>query len=71
MNKKLLQIGLILMFMWKPVFAQDKIITQPLESHPFIEIEEWYAHKGDLSIDEVRKENPSIWKMETLNIPNW
>jgi hypothetical protein len=71
MNKKLLQIGLILLFIWKPVFAQEKIITQPLEPHPFIEINEWYAHKGDLSINEVRQENPSIWKKETLNVPNW
>ena len=71
MDKRLIQIGLILLFISQTVFAQEKIIIQPLDPHPFMEIKEWYAHKGDLSIDEVRKNNLSIWKMETLNVPNW
>ncbi len=53
------------------LFAQPVTITQELEPHPYLEINEWYAHKGDLTIEEVLSNNPSIWAIEKLNIPNW
>lgn len=52
-------------------FAQTKIITQELEPHPFMEINEWSAHEGDLTIKEVLEDNPSIWVTENLNVPYW
>ncbi|NOX65906.1 MAG: metallophosphoesterase family protein [Chlorobi bacterium] len=51
------------------LLAQSEIITQSFEPHPFIEILEWNSHKGDLTIEEVMADNPSIWKSEKLNIP--
>ena len=53
------------------VFAQTNLITQEIEPHPFMEINEWYAHQGELTIQEVLSENPSIWKLEKLNVPYW
>ena len=53
------------------LFADDKTITQELEPHPYLEISEWYAHIGDLTMDEVVANNPSIWNIEKLNVPNW
>ncbi|NOX66358.1 MAG: metallophosphoesterase family protein, partial [Chlorobi bacterium] len=53
------------------LYAQEKIITQELEPHPYVEIPEWYAHEGDLNIEEVMADNPSIWKTEKLNVPYW
>ncbi len=51
------------------LFAQSEIITQFFEPHPYIEINEWFSHEGDLTIEEVLVDNPSIWKTEQLNIP--
>ena len=51
--------------------AQEKIITQKLEPHPYVEIPEWYAHEGNLSIKDVMADNPAIWKIEKLNVPFW
>jgi Calcineurin-like phosphoesterase len=53
------------------IYAQQNTIIQELETHPFLEINEWYAHEGELSIQEVLSENPSIWKKEKLNVPFW
>ena len=51
--------------------AEGKIITQELEPHPFLEIFEWNAHEGELTIEEVIADNRSIWKTEKLNVPFW
>lgn len=53
------------------ITGQENSIIQPIDPHPFIEINTWQAHEGDLSIDEVLAENPSLWKSENLNIPFW
>ncbi len=53
------------------LYAEGKIITQELEPHPYMEIPEWFAHEGDLSIEKVMADNPSIWKTEKLNVPYW
>ena len=71
MKQFLSKLSIIILFINTGVFSQAGMITQELEPHPFLEINEWYAHKGDLSIDEVMTHNPSIWKSETLNNPNW
>ncbi|MCK5458181.1 MAG: hypothetical protein KAI45_13715, partial [Melioribacteraceae bacterium] len=52
-------------------FAEEKNITQELEPHPYLEISEWYAHEGDLTIEEVLADNPSLWNVEKLNVPYW
>ena len=51
--------------------AEGKSVTQELEPHPFLEINEWNAHEGDLTLEEVMADNPSIWKSEKLNVPFW
>ncbi len=51
--------------------AQSNNLTQEVEPHPYLEINEWYAHEGDLSIKEVLADNPIIWKTENLNVPYW
>ncbi len=61
----------IILFVIGNLIAQENIITQELEPHPYIEIPEWYAHEGDLNIDEVLINNPSAWHKETLNSPYW
>lgn len=52
-------------------FAQSNLITQELEPHPYLEINEWYAHEGDLEIKDVLADNQTIWKLESLNVPYW
>ena len=47
------------------------MIIQELEPHPYLEINDWLAHEGELTIQEVMKDNSSIWKKEKLNIPFW
>ena len=71
MGIKNTQIGLVLLLFVNNLFAQEELITQEFEPHPYQEIDEWFAHEGDLSINEVMKDNPSIWKKEKLNIPFW
>lgn len=51
--------------------AQGESIVQPLESHPYYEINEWYAHEGDLSLEKVTAHNPDLWEVEELNRPFW
>jgi len=54
-----------------PLFSQSTSIIQTSDSHPIVDINTWEAHKGDLSIDEVMVENPSLWTTENLNVPFW
>ncbi|MCF6268972.1 MAG: metallophosphoesterase family protein [Melioribacteraceae bacterium] len=71
MNKILNLVSVIILLISNQIFAQSEIITQPLEPHPYMEINEWYAHVGDLTIEEAMADNKSIWKLEKLNVPNW
>jgi len=71
MNKTTAVLAVILLTV-SQFFAQEKLTTQELEPHPFLEIQEWSAHKGELSLEAIIKDNnPYIWKTETLNVPNW
>ena len=71
MKKQLYYVLAFILLTGNLVYAQEKIIIQPLEPHPHIEISEWFAHEGDLKINEVLTNNPSIWHTEKLNIPYW
>ncbi len=71
MKRVFIQLIVILIIYSSNIFGQSEIITQQLEPHPYLEINEWYAHEGELTIEEVMKDNPSIWKPEKLNIPFW
>ena len=53
------------------VIAQNKTFVQSLEPHPVLELNEWYAHKGDMPLAQVLKHKPKLWKKETLNVPFW
>ncbi|MEN8251534.1 MAG: alkaline phosphatase family protein [Bacteroidota bacterium] len=44
------------------LFGQSEIITQELEPHPYLELNELYAHSGGLTSEEVMKNDPSIEK---------
>ncbi len=71
-NQKIIYVMLALVFTSiNIIIAQPNIITQELDPHPYLEINEWFAHKGELSIKEVMADDPSIWKLEKLNVPNW
>jgi len=71
MNKILKLFWVIVLLVSNQMIAQKGVITQPLEPHPFLEISEWNVHEGNLSIEEVLADNPSIWKTEKLNVPFW
>lgn len=70
MNKIISILSIVLIGL-SQTFAQDKLTIQELEPHPFLEIKKWSAHEGELSLEEVLKDNPAIWEMEALNVPNW
>ena len=70
-SRFLFLIQLLLLASLSNLNGQKEIVTQELESHPFLELEEWYAHEGDLSLQNVIKDNPKIWHTETLNVPFW
>lgn len=51
--------------------AQGELVTQPLESHPYYEINKWHAHEGNLPLKKVTEHNPDLWEVEELNRPFW
>lgn len=60
------------LFFWTMILsAQKDTIVQKSESHPYLEIEQWQAHEGDLTLKEVLADTPQLWKPETLNKPFW
>ncbi len=62
------------LFFWNAnirLVAQSNLIIQEIEPHPFLEINEWFAHEGELTIEEVLVNNPSLWHKEKLNVPYW
>ncbi len=61
-----------LFFISFQINAQENIITQPIDPHPILELQEWQIHTGDLFVDEVFNSNADIkWKTETLNHVWW
>ncbi len=71
MKKILLKTGLIILLVASHAFAQNNMLVQELEPHPYVDMNAWLSHKGELSMDKVLKDKPSIWEPETLNVPNW
>ncbi len=71
MKQVLIQLIFFLIIYSADIYGQSAIITQELEPHPYLELNEWYAHEGDLSIEEVMKDDPSICNTKKLNIPFW
>ncbi len=61
---------LIILF-YNQIFAQSDQIIQPLYPHPVIELNEWLVHSGDLTLNKVFENNPSLWQNETLNNEWW
>lgn len=51
--------------------AQKEWVTQTLEPHPYLELDGWLAHEGDLSMEKVMADTPKLWKEEALNKPFW
>ncbi len=60
-------VQLIIILPLNILVAQSNITTQKLNPHPSLEIDTWYIHEGDLTIEDVLADNPSIWKLENLN----
>lgn len=71
MEKKLIFTGFIVLLFTSHLIAQKELITQTLESHPYVEINEWYAHEGDLPLKTVMGKNLGLWETEKLNKPFW
>lgn len=63
---------LLILIVYYFVFTQLNLVVaqsfQNIDTHPSIEIDEWYTHEGDLTKDELLEDNPSIWKLEKLEI---
>ena len=51
--------------------AQTALKVQAKYPHPIFEMNDWSVHIGDLPVQEVFADNPSIWKKETLNHDWW
>ena len=71
MKTRFAQSTLILFFFAHSLIAQKETITQNIEPHPYLELQQWYAHEGDLTLEKVMKHAPKQWKIETLNKPFW
>jgi len=70
-NKIFLFVIVLAILSYNHLIAQSDRIIQPLYPHPVVELNEWLVHSGDLSIDKVFANNPSIWEEETLNHEWW
>jgi len=51
--------------------AQNKIITQPLDPLPVLELTEWQVFEGDLKPEDVFNSSQISWAKETLNNEWW
>ncbi len=63
--------GSILIFVNLSSAIQNKIIEQPFEPHPLIELNEWRAMEGDLSPENVFSDESRNWPKEILNYEWW
>ncbi|MCD6596502.1 MAG: metallophosphoesterase family protein, partial [Bacteroidales bacterium] len=53
-------------------FAQNEIITQPINPHPVLELDLWNVHTGDLKVNEVFNTGSNVkWVSETINHIWW
>jgi len=68
---KLLAVLMILFISNSQLEAQPESVVQTNYPHPVVELKEWLVHSGDLAIDKVFADNPSIWEEETLNHEWW
>ncbi|MCK5134229.1 MAG: metallophosphoesterase family protein [Bacteroidales bacterium] len=68
---KLLAVLMILFISNDQLEAQSDPVIQTAYPHPVVELKEWLVHSGDLTIDKVFADSPSIWEKETLNHEWW
>jgi len=75
LKKYSMQLLLVLIFIdcWASAAETPQLfIEQPLDPHPTVELLEWEAHAGYLSIGDVFKKHASqTWPKETLNQAWW
>ena len=57
MKQVIIQFIIGLIIYSSALFGEPVMVTQQLEPLPYMDLSEWYAHEGDLSIEEVMKEN--------------
>ena len=66
---------LFFLFFTKTVFAQvstERILEQPLEPHPIIELKNWDVFNGETSLeDALNFQNNTGWQSWTLNTKWW
>ncbi|MFC2123386.1 purple acid phosphatase family protein [Bacteroidota bacterium] len=60
-----------LSILYTHVHAQTEQLTQPVNPHSFVELNEWFVHSGDLTIEQVFNDNLTHWEKETLNHEWW
>ncbi len=70
-TKIFFSVNVLMILVYTQVFAQSDQIIQPLYPHPDIELNEWFVHAGDLTLDKVFENDPSLWQKETLNNEWW
>lgn len=63
--------SVLLILVYNQIFAQSDQVTQHLYPHPVKELKEWLVHSGDLTLNTVFENNPSLWQKETLNNEWW
>ena len=68
---RLLAVPMILFISGGQLEAQSEPVIQTNYPHPVLELNEWLVHSGDLAIDKVFADDPSIWEEETLNHEWW
>ena len=68
----LLTIQILFFLLIKSSLAQNKIIVQPINPHPVMELHSWQVHTGDLNVNEVfNSSSNTTWKNETINHVWW
>ena len=71
-QKNAIRLVIFLLLISFNFYAQNKIITQPIDPHPIIELDIWQAHSGDLGVDEVfEPTNLGKWIEERINKVWW
>ena len=68
---RLLAVPMILFISIGQLKAESEPVIQTGYPHPVVELKEWLVHSGDLAMDKVFANNPSIWEEETLNHEWW
>ncbi|MEN8157460.1 MAG: metallophosphoesterase family protein [Bacteroidota bacterium] len=68
---RLLPVALLSFLVNGQLMSQQQEVVQTATPHPVVELNEWLVHSGDLTLDKVFANNPSIWERETLNHEWW